>query len=126
MSQERRRSERVPTASIPVLLADVAGELIDLSLEGAAVIHRSPVRAGTPVTMVFPSYAGIYVPCRVLRSIVITRGATDGSEYVYRSAISFLPMEESEQGSLDEFLALQMQRLARARAEQSESDQSTE
>lgn len=122
MSQDRRRSERVPTASIPVLLADVDGQLIDLSLEGAAVIHRSPVRAGTPVTLVFPSYAGIYVPCQVLRSIVTTREIeAEGAEYVYRSAISFLTMEESEQASLREFLGIQMNRLEEARQRARES-----
>lgn len=116
MSRDRRRSERIPTASIPVLLADVTGELIDLSLEGAAVLHRSPVRTGTAVTLVFPSYAGIYVPCQVLRSIVTTRPNESGAaEYVYRSAISFLPMEQSEHGSLEEFLQIQIARLEQAR-----------
>ena len=119
MTRDRRRSERIPTASIPVLLADITGELIDLSLEGAAVLHRSPVRSGTPVTLVFPSYAGIYVPCLVLRSIVTTRESGDGgAEYIYRSAISFLPMEPSEHGSLNEFLQLQIERLEQARRSQ--------
>lgn len=112
---ERRQSIRVETASIPVLLGDVSGELIDLSLEGAAVIHRSPVRAGTPLTLVFPSYTGNYVPCRVLRSLVTTRRSEEGTEYVFRSAISFLPMDQPEQEPLREFLQLQMERLEQAR-----------
>lgn len=111
MSRERRKSERYPTASIPIQLADVQVELIDLSLHGAAVIHRSPVRAGVPSTLVFPSYGGIYVPCEVLRSIVQVRNGKNGPEYVFRSAISFLPMEESEEGPLTEFLNLQITRL---------------
>ncbi len=48
--KDRRRSERFPTASIPVQLSDVNGELIDLSLTGAAVVHRSPVKAGAAAT----------------------------------------------------------------------------
>lgn len=103
------------TAFIPVLLGDVSGELIDLSLEGAAVIHRSPVRAGTPLTLVFPTYTGNYVPCRVLRSRVTTRPTEDGKEYVFRSAISFLPMDQPEQEPLREFIELQIARLEEAR-----------
>ena len=71
--RDRRRSERYPTASIPVQLSDVNGELIDLSLHGAAVVHRSPVKAGSSATLIFPSYGGIYIPCIVLRSIVQVR-----------------------------------------------------
>src|SRR5687768_18584906 len=71
--KDRRRSERVPTAFIPVQLSDVNGELIDLSLTGAAVIHRSPVKPGAAATLIFPSYGGIYIPCEVLRSIVQVR-----------------------------------------------------
>ncbi len=111
MSRERRKSERFPTASIPVQLADVQVELTDLSLHGAAVVHRSPVHAGVPSTLVFPSYGGIYVPCEVLRSIVQVRNGKNGPEYVFRSAISFLPMEESEEEPLTEFLNLQIIRL---------------
>lgn len=40
MAKERRKSIRYETASIPVQLSDVNGELIDLSLQGAAVVHR--------------------------------------------------------------------------------------
>ena len=89
MSRDRRRSERYPTASIPCQLSDVNAELIDLSLEGAAVIHRSPVKAGSSATLIFPSYGGIYVPCQVLRSIVQVKRGDKGPEYVFRSAISF-------------------------------------
>src|SRR5438128_11331682 len=90
--RDRRRFERVPTASIPVQLSDINGELIDLSLEGAAVIHRSPIRAGSSCTLIFPSYGGIYIPCQVLRSVVQVRRGDNGAEYVFRSAIQFNPI----------------------------------
>lgn len=116
MSRERRKSERYPTPSIPVQLSDVDGELIDLSLHGAAVIHRSPIRAGLPCTLVFPSYGGIYIPCQVLRSIVQVRRGKKGAEYVFRSAISFLPMNPAQEEPLHEFLSLQINRLRKAEA----------
>ena len=116
MSRERRKSERYPTPSIPVQLSDVDGELIDLSLHGAAVIHRSPIRAGLPCTLVFPSYGGIYIPCQVLRSIVQVRRGKKGPEYVFRSAISFLPMNPAQEEPLHEFLSLQISRLRKAEA----------
>jgi hypothetical protein len=116
MARERRKAERVPTASIPVQLADVDGELIDLSLQGAAVVHRSPVNAGVPCTLVFPSYGGIYIPCQVLRSIVQVRRSKRGPEYIFRSAINFLPMNDTERGPLHEFLNLQIKRLGKAKA----------
>jgi hypothetical protein len=115
-ARDRRRSERYPTASIPVQLSDVDAELIDLSLEGAAVIHRSPVRSGTPVTLVFPSYGGIYIPCEVLRSIVQVRRGTEGPEYVFRSAISFAPLAPEQEKPFHEFLTIQIGRLEEARA----------
>ena len=90
--RDRRRAERYPTASIPVQLSDVNGELIDLSLSGAAVIHRSPVRPGTPCTLIFPSHGGFYIPCQVLRSVVQVRRGEKSSEYVFRSAIQFSPI----------------------------------
>ncbi len=114
MSKERRQSERYNTPSIPVQLSDIDGELIDLSLHGAAVLHRSPIKAGTAVTMIFPSYGGIYVPCQILRSIVQVRRTTRGSEYIFRSAITFLPMDPAQQGPLHEFLGIQMARLRKA------------
>ena len=89
--KERRRTERYPTASIPVQLSDVNGELIDLSMTGAAVIHRSPVRSGAACTLVFPSHGGFYIPCQVLRSVVQVLRAASGPEYVFRSAIHFSP-----------------------------------
>lgn len=113
MARERRKAERCPTASIPVQLADVDGELIDLSLHGAAVVHRSPVRSGIPCTLVFPSYGGIYIPAQVLRSIVQVRRGTGGPEYIFRSAISFLPMNPTEREPLHEFLTLQMKKLGK-------------
>ena len=84
--KDRRRSERYPTASIPVQLSDVNGELIDLSLTGAAVVHRSPVKAGTAATLIFPSYGGIYIPCEVLRSIVQVRRKYSGPAAIMTSA----------------------------------------
>ena len=116
MSKERRKAERYNTPSIPVQLSDVDGELIDLSLYGAAVVHRSPVKTGSPCTMIFPSYGGIYVPCQVLRSIVQVRRGKRGPEYIFRSAIHFLPMDPSEREPLHEFLALQIRRLKAAAA----------
>src|SRR5688500_16089378 len=85
MSSDRRKATRYEIPFIPVQLADVDGEMIDLSLTGAAVLHRSPVREGV-CTLVFPSYGGIYVPCRVLRSIVQVRRELGAPEYIYRSA----------------------------------------
>ena len=117
MSNERRRSERYPTASIPCQLSDVNGELIDLSLHGAAVIHRSPVKGGSAATLVFPSYGGIYIPCQVLRSIVQVRRGENGAEYVFRSAISFEKIPPEQEASLNEFLAIQINRLREKQAE---------
>ncbi|PYQ31892.1 MAG: hypothetical protein DMF56_01980 [Acidobacteria bacterium] len=115
-SRDRRKSERYATASIPVQLSDVNGELIDLSLHGAAVIHRSPVRAGSSATLIFPSYGGIYVPCEVLRSIVQVRRGDKGPEYVFRSAIEFNAIPTDQEESLKEFLEIQIKRLEEARA----------
>jgi hypothetical protein len=113
--KDRRRSERFPTASIPVQLSDVNGELIDLSLHGAAVIHRSPVKAGAAATLIFPSYGGIYVPCEVLRSIVQVRRGEKGPEYVFRSAIVFSPLAPDQEQPLMEFLTIQMGKLDEAK-----------
>jgi hypothetical protein len=109
--RDRRRSERFPTASIPVQLSDIDAELIDLSLTGAAVVHRSPVSAGSAATLVFPSYGGIYIPCQVLRSVVQVRRNDDGPEYVFRSAISFENMAEQQRAPLQEFIQIQIARL---------------
>ncbi len=111
MSKERRRSERYPTASIPVQLSDVNGELIDLSLQGAAVVHKSPVKAGSSATLIFPSYGGIYIPCQVLRSIVQVRRTGKEPEYVFRSAISFNSIPPEQEESFVEFLQIQIGRL---------------
>ena len=115
--KDRRRSERYPTASIPVQLSDVNGELIDLSLTGAAVVHRSPVKAGTAATLIFPSYGGIYIPCEVLRSIVQVRRTESGPEYVFRSAIVFAPLAAEQEQPLREFLTIQIERLEERRRE---------
>ena len=122
--RERRRAERTPTASIPVQLSDINGELIDLSLSGAAVIHRSPIRPGSAATLVFPSYGGIYIPCQVLRSVVqVRRNDNDtGPEYVFRSAISFSAIPADQETSLHEFLQIQIDRL---REKQEAAEQST-
>lgn len=116
-SKDRRRSERYPTASIPVQLSDVNAELIDLSLHGAAVVHRSPVKAGSAATLIFPSYGGIYIPCEVLRSIVQVRRGDKGPEYVFRSAIVFAPMAPEQEQPLQEFLKIQIARLEEKRRE---------
>ena len=115
--KDRRRSERFPTPSIPVQLSDVNGELIDLSLTGAAVIHRSPVKAGAAATLIFPSYGGIYIPCEVLRSIVQVRRVESDKdpEYVFRSAITFSPLAPEQEQPLREFLSIQIDRLLEAR-----------
>lgn len=109
--KERRKSERFETPSIPVQLSDINGELIDLSLTGAAVVHRSPIRAGSACTLIFPSYGGIYIPGQVLRSVVQVRRSGNAPEYVFRSAIIFLPMDPEQQEPLREFLLIQMNRL---------------
>src|SRR5712691_5423369 len=109
--RDRRRSERYPTASIPVQLSDVNGELVDLSLHGAAVVHRSPVKAGSSATLIFPSYGGIYIPCHVLRSVVQVRRGDKGPEYVFRSAIEFSEIPPDQEKSLKEFIQIQINRL---------------
>ncbi|MEO6258780.1 MAG: PilZ domain-containing protein [Thermoanaerobaculia bacterium] len=109
--KDRRRSERYETASIPVQLSDINAELIDLSLTGAAVIHRSPIKAGASCTLIFPSFGGMYIPCQVLRSLVQVRRGDEGPEYVFRSAISFAQMAPEQQDPLHEFLTIQMSRL---------------
>ena len=122
--KDRRRSERYPTAFIPVQLSDVNGELIDLSVHGAAVIHKSPVKAGSSATLIFPSYGGIYIPCEVLRTIVQVRRGESGPEYVFRSAISFNAIPADQEKSLHEFLEIQIGRLRQKQAE-AEAEQST-
>ena len=114
--KERRRSERYPTASIPVQLSDINGELIDLSLSGAAVIHRSPVKPGSSATLIFPSYGGIYIPCQVIRSVVQVRRETADPEYVFRSAITFQTMPAEQEQPLREFLQIQIDRLREKQA----------
>ena len=108
---ERRRHERIPTATIPVQVSEVDGLLVDLSQSGAAVIHRSPIQAGSNCTLVFPSYTGFYIPCQVLRSVVQVHESDRGTEYVVRSAITFANMSQEEKEPLEEFLDLQIRRL---------------
>lgn len=119
--KERRRAERYPTASIPVQLSDINGELIDLSLSGAAVIHRSPVKAGSACTLIFPSHGGFYIPCEVLRSVVQVRRGDGEPEYVFRSAISFNAVPEEQEESLEEFLTIQIEKLNKAKAAAAEA-----
>jgi hypothetical protein len=109
--RDRRRSERIPTASIPVQLSEINGELIDLSMTGAAVIHRSPIKPGSACTLIFPSHGGFYIPCEVIRSVVQVRRSTSAPEYVFRSAIQFNPIPAEEEPSLREFLQIQMDKL---------------
>jgi hypothetical protein len=109
--KDRRVSERFPTASIPVQLSDINGELIDLSLTGAAVVHRSPIKAATACTLIFPSYGGIYIPCQVLRSVVQVRRTDGEPEYVFRSAIQFNAVPAEQEQGLREFLSIQIERL---------------
>src|SRR5436190_12111681 len=99
--RERRKSERYATASIPVQLSDINAELIDLSSTGAAVIHRSPIKSGSPATLIFPSHGGFYIPCQVLRSVVeVRRGDGASPEYVFRSAIQFSTIPAEQEPSL--------------------------
>ena len=121
--RDRRRSERFPTASIPVQLSDIDGELIDLSLSGAAVIHRSPIKAGSSCTLIFPSHGGFYIPCEVLRSVVQVRRGGSAPEYVFRSAIQFNPIPPEQEPSLREFLQIQIDKL---REKQREAQASAE
>jgi hypothetical protein len=100
-----------------VQLSEINGELIDLSLTGAAVVHRSPFKAGASATLIFPSYGGIYVPCQVLRSLVQVRRTDDGSEYVFRSAITFQEIPPDQEQPLREFLEIQIARLREKQAE---------
>jgi len=121
--RDRRRSERFPTASIPVQVSDIDAELIDLSLSGAAVIHRSPLPAGSPATLVFPSYGGIYIPCQILRSLVQVRRPESGPEYVFRTAISFAQMEPEQRVPLHEFLEIQIARLKEKQDQAAEEEE---
>lgn len=123
---ERRRHERVPTASIPVQVSEVDGELVDLSQSGAAVIHRSPINAGSNCTLVFPSYTGFYIPCQVLRSVVQVHDSELGTEYVFRSAISFANMSREEKEPLEEFLDLQINRLNELKRQVAEEEKRIE
>jgi hypothetical protein len=115
--RERRRSERTSTASIPVQLSEINGELIDLSLTGAAVVHRSPFKSGASATLIFPSYGGIYIPCQVLRSVVQVRRNEQGSEYVFRSAIVFHEIPPDQKEAFREFLEIQIARLREKQVE---------
>jgi hypothetical protein len=110
--RERRKQERYETASIPVQLSDINAELVDLSLSGAAVVHRSPVKPGSSVTLIFPSHGGFYIPCQVLRSVVqVRRGEGTAPEYVFRSAIQFSPIPPEQQDSFNEFMQIQIDKL---------------
>lgn len=119
--RERRKSERVSTASIPVQLSDINAELVDLSITGAAVVHRSPVKSGSSVTLIFPSHGGFYIPCQVLRSVVqVRRGEGTAPEYVFRSAIQFNPIPAEQAPSLREFLQIQIEKLQEKQREAGE------
>ena len=109
--RDRRRSQRFPTPSIPVQLSEINGELIDLSISGAAVIHRSPIKPGSSCTLIFPSHGGFYIPCEVIRSVVQVRRGASLPEYVFRSAIQFNPIPPEQEPSLREFLQIQIDKL---------------
>ena len=109
--RERRKAERYPTTSIPVQLSDINAELIDLSMSGAAVVHKSPIKAGSSATLIFPSHGGFYIPCQVLRSVVQVRREQSAPESVFRSAIQFSPIPAEQEPSLKEFLQIQIDRL---------------
>jgi hypothetical protein len=115
--RDRRRSDRFPTASIPVQLSEIAGELIDLSMSGAAVIHRSPIKAGASATLIFPSHGGFYIPCEIIRSVVQVRRGGSAPEYVFRSAIQFNPIPPEQEPSLREFLQIQIDKLREKQAQ---------
>lgn len=121
--KERRRHERYETPSIPVQLSDIDAQLVDLSLSGAAVTHRSPINAGESCTLVFPSYTGFYIPCEVLRSVVQVQDGSRGREYVFRSSLTFLESPEEQSSALVEFLNLQIRRLEAAREAARERDE---
>lgn len=121
--KERRRHERYETPSIPVQLSDIDAQLVDLSLSGAAVTHRSPIHAGESCTLVFPSYTGFYIPCEVLRSVVQVEEGSRGREYVFRSSLTFLESPEEQSSALVEFLNLQIRRLEAAREAARERDE---
>jgi hypothetical protein len=109
--RDRRRSERVATPFIPVQLSEINGELTDLSMSGAAVVHRSPIKPGSSCTLIFPSHGGFYIPCEVLRSVVQVRRGASLPEYVFRSAIQFNPIPPEQEPSLREFLQIQIDKL---------------
>ena len=97
-----------------------------MSSTGAAVVHRSPVKAGTSATLIFPSHGGFYIPCQVLRSVVQVRRETGTPEYVFRSAIQFNPIPAEQEPSLREFLQIQMDKLHEAqRKAEAEADELT-
>ena len=104
-------------------LSDINGELVDLSLNGAAVVHRSPVKPGSSCTLIFPSYGGIYIPCQVIRSVVQVRRSDKGSEYVFRSAITFHQMPPEQEQPLHEFLQIQIDKLEEKKKEAGESEE---
>ena len=113
--RERRRHERYETPHIPVQLSEIDAQLIDLSLSGAAVTHRSPITAGESYTLVFPSYTGFYIPCEVLRSVVQVQEGARGREYVFRTSLTFTERPEDQSEALVEFINLQISRLEKAK-----------
>jgi len=80
-------------------------------MNGAAVIHRSPMKAGSACTLIFPSHGGFYIPCQVLRSVVQVRRGNSAPEYVFRSAIQFNPIPAEQEPSLREFIQIQIDKL---------------
>jgi hypothetical protein len=89
--EERRESERVPASELPHLSARLEGgrevRLIDLSRRGVQFETPERLRPGTEAALRFVVDGQHFtVTGRVVRSLV---SALDGSQLVYRTALSF-------------------------------------
>lgn len=89
--EERRESERLPASELPHLSARLEGgrevRLIDLSRRGVQFETPVRLRPGTDAALRFVVNGQHFtVTGRVVRSLV---SALDGSQLVYRTALSF-------------------------------------
>lgn len=89
--EERRESERVPASELPHLTARLEGgrevRLVDLSRRGVQFETSVRLRPGTDAALRFVVNGQHFtVTGRVVRSLV---SALDGSQLVYRTALSF-------------------------------------